>query len=122
MNAPDEIIHQSIRLQISAILHARAPGEAMEFKLLKSLLRLTDGNLASHIATLEKAGYVALRKDFVGKKQRTQIALTRAGRKAFERHIAFLKDIVDGSQQVTKLDEIAADRRNRKPSINRRNA
>ena len=102
MGAPDEIIHQSVRLQIAASLYARERSEATEFKTLASLLRLTNGNLASHIAALEKAGYVIVHKDFVGKKQRTRIALSLRGRKAFEHHIAFLNDVIDSAQQVTK--------------------
>jgi DNA-binding PadR family transcriptional regulator len=49
------------------------------------------------LVTLEKVGYVAIEKDFVGKKPRTRIAMTRAGRRAFLRHVAYLRAILDGA-------------------------
>jgi DNA-binding MarR family transcriptional regulator len=92
----DEIIHQPIRLRIMAALNALATGSAIEFPKLKSVVEATDGNLGAHIATLENAGYVATEKDFVGKKPRTRIAMTPAGRRAFANHVAYLREIIDG--------------------------
>lgn len=96
MEGPDEIIHQSMRLRICATLNALASGDQLEFNMLKSALSATDGNLAAHLGALEKASYIAIQKDFVGKKPRTRIALTRTGRKALERHVAYLKDLLEG--------------------------
>lgn len=96
MDGPDEIIHQSMRLRICATLNALPGGELLEFNRLKSLLGATDGNLATHLGALEKANYIAIQKDFVGKKPRTRMALTRMGRKAFERHVTYLKDLLEG--------------------------
>lgn len=96
MDGPDEIIHQSMRLRICATLNALSAGELLEFNTLKSVLGATDGNLATHLGALEKANYIAIQKDFVGKKPRTRITLTRPGRKAFERHVAYLKDLLEG--------------------------
>lgn len=96
MDGPDEIIHQSMRLKITATLNALPSGEQLEFNRLKAVLNATDGNMATHLAALEKAGYIAVQKDFVGKKPRTRVSLTRTGRKAFERHVAYLKDLLEG--------------------------
>ena len=96
MEGPDEIIHQSMRLRIAASLNALPSGELLEFGKLKSMLGATDGNMATHLGALEKAGYIAVEKDFVGKKPRTRVSLTRVGRKAFERHVAYLKDLLEG--------------------------
>jgi DNA-binding MarR family transcriptional regulator len=96
MDGPDEIIHQSMRLRICATLNALPGGELLEFNRLKSLLGATDGNLATHLGALEKANYIAIEKDFVGKKPRTRMVLTRTGRKAFERHVVYLKDLLAG--------------------------
>jgi DNA-binding MarR family transcriptional regulator len=96
MDGPDEIIHQSMRLKITATLNALPSGEQLEFNKLKAVLNATDGNMATHLAALEKAGYIAVQKDFVGKKPRTRVSLTRIGRKAFERHVAYLKDLLEG--------------------------
>ena len=94
MDGPDEVIHQSTRLKIAATLNALSPGESLEFGRLKAILGATDGNMATHLGALERAGYIAVEKDFVGKKPRTRVSLTREGRRAFERHVAYLKDLL----------------------------
>lgn len=96
MDAPDEVIHQSSRLRIVAALNALAPREQMEFGQLKALLALTDGNLATHLAALERAGYVDISKDFAGRKPRTRVALTAKGRRALRAHVAYLRSVIDG--------------------------
>jgi DNA-binding MarR family transcriptional regulator len=96
MDAPDEIIHQSMRLRIVAALNALPAGEAMDFTSLKSALKATDGNLGAHITTLENAGYLQVAKDFVGRKPRTSLSLTRAGRRAFDKHVSYLRGVLDG--------------------------
>lgn len=97
MAGPDEIIHQSLRLRIMAALHAAEASEPLEFSRLKVLVGATDGNLGSHLATLENAGYVRLAKDHVGKKPRTRAILTTDGRRAFRNHVAYLRDVIDGA-------------------------
>jgi len=94
----DEIIHQQVRLRIMAALNAVPDGERLEFTRLKAIVQATDGNLGAHLMTLENAGYVGIEKDFVARKPRTRIAMTRTGRKAFARHVAYLRDIIDGSE------------------------
>jgi DNA-binding MarR family transcriptional regulator len=95
MTEPDEVIHQSMRLRIVAALNALPAGEAMEFAALKSTLGATDGNLGAHLATLEKTGYINVTKEFVGRKPKTSVSLTRAGRRAFDRHVNFLKELLE---------------------------
>ena len=97
MEGPDEIIHQSTRLRLTATLNALGTGEAMEFARLKDVLGTTDGNMTTHLTTLEGAGYIQILKDFVGKKPRTRIALTPQGRRAFRRHVEYLKSLLDGT-------------------------
>jgi DNA-binding MarR family transcriptional regulator len=70
----DDIIHQPLRLTGA-----------------------TDGNLGAHIETLSKAGYVAVDKAFVGKKPQTTVTATTAGRGAFARHVAYLKEIIENA-------------------------
>lgn len=96
MSKADEIIHQSLRLKIMAALNVLPRSEAVEFTRLKAITQATDGNLGAHLATLEKAGYVAIEKDFVGKKPQTRVAMTHAGRTAFAEHVAYLRDILEG--------------------------
>ena len=96
MERLDEIIHQPVRLKIMAALKALPPGEAIEFVRLKTIVQATEGNLGAHLTTLENAGYITIKKDFAGKKPRTRIAVTRGGRNAFDRHVVYLRSILDG--------------------------
>ena len=90
----DDIIHQPLRLRIMAALNALPPGAGLEFVRLKKLTAATDGNLGAHIETLAKAGYVGVEKAFVGKKPQTTVTATAAGRGAFARHVASLREII----------------------------
>ena len=94
MSALDEIIHQPTRLKIMAALNTLRGGARLEFTELKALLDVTDGNLGAHLGTLESAGYVDIEKAFVGRRPRTRVGLTRAGRRAFETHVQYLRDIL----------------------------
>jgi DNA-binding MarR family transcriptional regulator len=76
----------------------------MEFTRLKAIVQATDGNLGAHIATLEGAGYIQVMKDFVGKRPRTRVALTRNGRSAFARHVDYLRAILDGPAVLDRKD------------------
>ncbi|MYJ72156.1 MAG: transcriptional regulator [Rhodospirillaceae bacterium] len=95
MSGPDEIVHQTTRLKILSALNALPRREKLEFVRLKAITGATDGNLGAHLTTLEKAGYVAIVKDFVGKKPRTRAGITGAGRRAFRDHVDYLRDILD---------------------------
>lgn len=91
-NLIDETIHQRTRL---AIMAALAAVKGLDFNELKAELGLTDGNLSTHAATLEKAGYVKVAKGFRGRKPRTTLELTAKGRKAMTNYIALLQGILD---------------------------
>ena len=95
MNAPDEVIHQPVRLRIMAALAALGPAEdGLDFGRLKALTGATDGNLGAHIDHLAKAGYVEVSKAFVARRPRTTVKASPTGRAAFARHVAFLRDIL----------------------------
>jgi DNA-binding MarR family transcriptional regulator len=91
----DDIIHQPLRLRIMAALQALPAGEGLEFSRLKKLTGATDGNLGAHIETLAKANYVEVDKSFVGKRPQTKVTATAAGRGAFARHVASLREIIE---------------------------
>jgi DNA-binding MarR family transcriptional regulator len=95
MEQPNPIIHQPVRLKIMSALKVLPADEPIEFVRLKAVVAATEGNLGAHITTLEEAGYVAVEKDFIGKRPRTRIALTKQGRRAFEDYVAYLRDIID---------------------------
>jgi DNA-binding MarR family transcriptional regulator len=98
MEQPDAFIHQPLRLKIMAALNALPMPAQIEFMSLKPLVGATDGNLGAHIVTLENAGYVEVEKDFVGKKPRTRVRLTKTGRSAFAKYVSYLRDILDAAQ------------------------
>ena len=91
-NLIDDVIHQRTRLAIMATL---AAVEGLEFNTLKAELGLTDGNLSTHAASLERASYVRIIKDFKGRKPRTTLAITAKGRKALRRYAESLQAILD---------------------------
>ena len=90
----DDLIHQPVRLKIMAALKALPHGERLEFVRLRAIVDATEGNLGAHIGTLEKAAYIVVEKDFLGKKPRTRIAISASGRVAFDQHVAYLRAIL----------------------------
>lgn len=97
MSAPDEVIHQPVRLRIMAALTALESADAgLDFSRLKALTGATDGNLGAHIDHLARAGYVEVAKAFVAKRPRTTVKASPPGRAAFAAHVAFLRAIIAG--------------------------
>jgi DNA-binding MarR family transcriptional regulator len=91
----DPIIHQPVRLKISASLASLNTGDSMDFTFLRDLLELTDGNLGAHIRKLEDAGYLNVDKAFIERKPKTFVALTDKGRRALREHVKALNDILE---------------------------
>jgi DNA-binding transcriptional ArsR family regulator len=87
----NELIHAPTRLSIVALL---AASEWADFKFIRDELTMSDSALSKQLTTLEEAGYVEIRKAFVGKRPRTSARLTRAGRQAFDQHVEALQQIV----------------------------
>ena len=87
----DLLLHEPGRLAIVSML-AAAP--ALTFTELRDTLEMTDGNLSVHLQKLEKPGFVAIDKQFVGKRPQTTIRLTAAGRQAFTQYLNHLEALV----------------------------
>ena len=83
----DRLIHEPARLMIVMILEGA--GEA-DFLYLQREGGFTQGNLSSHLAKLEEAGYVEIEKKFKGKLPLTVCRLTPSGRAAFAGYSAKL--------------------------------
>lgn len=94
-NEIDEVIHQRTRL---AIMAALAGVDGLDFNELKAELGLTDGNLSTHAASLQRAGYVKIAKSFRGKKPNTHLTMTAKGRDALGRYVNLLKEILDRAE------------------------
>jgi DNA-binding MarR family transcriptional regulator len=80
-----------IRLGIMSVLMVN---DKVEFSVLKEMLDITDGNLASHISALEKLKYVEVQKQFIGKKPNTTYQVSKAGKKAFNEHLDALEKLL----------------------------
>lgn len=87
----DKAFENRIRLGMMAVL---VVNEWVDFTELKDLLNVTDGNLASHVAYLEKMEYIEVRKSFIGKKPNTSFRASKSGKKAFEQHIRSLEKLL----------------------------
>jgi DNA-binding MarR family transcriptional regulator len=81
-----------VRLGIMSILMVN---DWMDYKAFKEQLDLTDGNLASHIAGLEKLEYITVRKRFIGKKTNTSYKITALGKREFQSHINALEKLLN---------------------------
>ena len=89
--ALDPVIHAPLRLQICAML---AAAETIDFATVRELLDVSESVLSKHVKVLEEAGYVAIRKATSDHRQRTWLALSKPGRKAFAAHAAALRTLV----------------------------
>ncbi|GHV58445.1 transcriptional regulator [Bacteroidia bacterium] len=87
----NKIFDSRIRLGIMSILSVN---DSTDFNTMKELLELTDGNLATHLRTLENAGYVESTKQFIDRKPNTQYEITGSGKNAFKEHLNALEKLM----------------------------
>ncbi len=80
-----------VRLGIMSTLMVN---DKINFNDLKQLIEVTDGNLASHVKSLEESGYIKVNKGFIGRKTNTTYAVTKAGEKAFQQHLNALEKMI----------------------------
>lgn len=88
----DKVIHEPARLLILAHLSVV---DSADFLFLERHTGLTRGNLSTHLSKLETAGYVEIKKEFVGKIPRTMLRLTKEGKKAFQKYLESMKQVID---------------------------
>ena len=95
MNIPFHKLHKAFESRVRlGIMSALAVNDTLDFNTLKDLLQVTDGNLASHLKTLEKENFIGIEKSFIGRKPNTQYHMTKEGKRAFETHLKVLEDII----------------------------
>ncbi|MUL41160.1 helix-turn-helix domain-containing protein [Streptomonospora sp. PA3] len=88
----DELIHASTRLSIMAMV---AAGTGVEFRFIRDELGVSDSVLSKHLAALESAGYLTVRKESLGRGwRRTLVDITDEGDAAFHGHVAALDAII----------------------------
>jgi DNA-binding MarR family transcriptional regulator len=98
----NKVFDNRVRLGIMAIL---VVNEWVEFKELKTMLGVTDGNLASHISSLEKKELLEVRKMFVSRKPQTSYRVTALGQQAFQEHLDALESIISMKKTLPETDK-----------------
>ena len=87
----DRVIHEKGRLAIMSML---AASPELSFTEMRDTLSMTDGNITTHIRTLQEAGYLSVTKSFQNNRPLTTCALTAAGKRAFAHYINLLEQII----------------------------
>ncbi len=89
----DEVIHAPVRFSIVAAL---ATVDESDFATVRDAIEVSDSVLSKAVSTLDTAGYVKVRKGYVGKRPRTWLSLTGRGRTAYAKHLTALREIAGG--------------------------
>ncbi|MBP6794988.1 MAG: transcriptional regulator [Saprospiraceae bacterium] len=87
----NKVFDSRVRL---GIMSALLVNEDVNFNQLKELTEVTDGNLASHLKTLEQNEYIKVKKGFIGRKTNTVYTVTKTGEKAFKAHLDALEQMI----------------------------
>lgn len=90
----DSVIHAEARLRVTATLAALPAGNQLSFPRLQALLKMTSGNLSTHLRKLEDAGYIEVTKVHEGRKPTTYLELSRLGRRAYDAYVDALRSLV----------------------------
>lgn len=87
----NKVFDSRVRMGIMSVLMMN---EQSAFNELKELIQITDGNLASHLKSLEENGFIKVHKGFIGRKTNTTYMITKSGEKAFKSHIDALEKMI----------------------------
>lgn len=88
----DPLLHSQLRLAVISILMSV---DEADFVYLKEKTEATAGNLSVQIDKLSNAGYIQVKKEFVGKKTRTSCRITELGREAFKKYVDALRSYIN---------------------------
>ena len=89
-NQLNKAFESRVRMGVMSILIVN---HWVSYKELKNILRVTDGNLASHITSLARKQFIEIKKQFIGKKPKTTYKITNLGKVAFRDHISGLEKL-----------------------------
>jgi DNA-binding MarR family transcriptional regulator len=93
----DRVIHEKGRLAIMSML---AASPQLSFTELRDALSMTDGNLTTHLRTLQQEGYLAVAKSYQNNRPLTTCSLTAAGRKAFKEYVDLLEQVLQQAKKI----------------------
>nr|WP_262895372.1 transcriptional regulator [Penaeicola halotolerans] len=88
----DKAFENKVRL---GVMSALMVNDHLDFNALKELLGVTDGNLASHLKSLEKSEYITVEKDFIDRKPNTKYSASEQGKEAFKAHIKAIEKLLE---------------------------
>ncbi len=89
----NKLFDNRIRLGVMSVLIVN---EEISFNDLKGMLEVTDGNLATHLVTLEENGFIKVHKGFIGRKTNTTYSITKLGEREFKDHVKALEGMIKG--------------------------
>ncbi|MGE5521932.1 MAG: winged helix-turn-helix domain-containing protein [Candidatus Dadabacteria bacterium] len=89
----NKLFDNRIRLGVMSVL---VVNEEISFNDLKGMLEVTDGNLATHLVTLEENGLIKVHKGFIGRKTNTTYSITKLGEREFKDHVKALEGMIKG--------------------------
>lgn len=87
----DDLLHSRIRLAVISFLSGC---DESDFTTIKNTVGASDGNITTHLRKLEDAGYVEMRKDFLGRKPITYYKISKKGIEAFTSYIDNIKKFI----------------------------
>jgi len=87
----DKAFENKIRLGIMSALYVNT---FLDFNTIKGLLDVTDGNLASHLKSLEVKEFITFKKEFIARKPKTKYYATKLGKTAFKKHINAIEQLL----------------------------
>ena len=96
----DPLLHQPVRSKLIALL---ITNEELPFKAIKEQLKLTDGNLSTHIKKLQITKYIEVQKFFENNRPKTVVKITDIGKDAFGKYIKQLQQFIKGEQNDEKI-------------------
>lgn len=89
----NKLFDNRIRLGVMSVL---VVNDEISFNDLKGMLEVTDGNLATHLVTLEENGLIKVHKGFIGRKTNTTYSITKLGEREFKDHVKALEGMIKG--------------------------
>ena len=89
----NKIFDNRVRLGVMSVLIVN---QEVSFNDLKAMLEVTDGNLASHLVSLEENGFIKVHKGFIGRKTNTTYSITKLGEREFKNHVKVLEGMIKG--------------------------
>jgi DNA-binding MarR family transcriptional regulator len=102
----DDLLGHPVRFSIMAML---AAADRAEFGFVRDQIEVNDSVLSKQISALENVGYVKVHKGYIENRARTSFSLTGKGRRTFERHMAALREIVEGNRRETAVRSLVSE-------------